>query len=670
MATLPLANTNTYDNSSSLERISGTLKKRLNVSTISKSFSSPMVRYKPKTFNTRKGIDTTVSSEVKSVDVLKRIYRFFVSDTLSQNEFDRIEQREKDNSDENIDDIQLSYLKDIGEQTQESKKEESFFDKVLNFLQYFTYGTFIYKHWDTISKFLGLQKITETIKELSDEFGITKIIDDVKSAIDDILKEFTFPMKTEPSMTGGGPSEPSKYDELFQKIGKEQGVDPALLKSISKAESSFKSGAVSPKGAMGLMQLMPATAKRFGVTSGKEFDPEENIRGGAKYLSFLMKKYKGDMTKAVAAYNAGEGNVDKYGGIPPFKETQQYVEKVKGYYSQTPVPSPQESLPAESFPSSIKQKPDTFQSTSPTQSVFESTSQTTATRVFKKPTLGVKSETKSIQPTGNNPSQVAQNYLGLDEFHDKQQLESFIGQYFQRGFDIKKTPWCAAFANSVLTASGYQGTGNASAGSFLGLPGIVYDKLTGQGNAQSAQEGDIAVFSRAGGHHVGFVKSVDASGLTVIGGNQSDKDSGGQVSVSRRSFEDLLGIRRPGVKGVVGGYTPFENITAPPQRQEPKQKSLMEQIQDQFSSLSGIVEQTITPDAIKNLESLIDSYATNIPKKDKQVPDVPPPFMQTNMMLNVNEEKKYFNQPNNAGHDDIPPIFASQYNDFLSQISK
>jgi len=124
----------------------------------------------------------------------------------------------------------------------------------------------------------------------------------------------------------------AQVDGYMIDAGTRNGIDPLLLYSIMHQESSFKSHAISPKGARGLMQLMPGTAIRFGVTN--IFDPKQNIEGGARYVRFLLDRFDGDVNLTLAGYNAGEGAVEKYGWrIPPYAETQEYVRRISRRYS-------------------------------------------------------------------------------------------------------------------------------------------------------------------------------------------------------------------------------------------------------------------------------------------------------------------------------------------------
>ena len=124
----------------------------------------------------------------------------------------------------------------------------------------------------------------------------------------------------------------AEVDRYLLDAGLNHGVDPLLIYSIMHQESSFKSHAVSPKGARGLMQLMPGTAVRYGVTN--VFDPKQNLEGGARYLRFLLDYFDNDIDLVLAGYNAGEGAVEKYGWqVPPYSETQEYVRRISRRYA-------------------------------------------------------------------------------------------------------------------------------------------------------------------------------------------------------------------------------------------------------------------------------------------------------------------------------------------------
>jgi soluble lytic murein transglycosylase-like protein len=155
------------------------------------------------------------------------------------------------------------------------------------------------------------------------------------------------PSASSPSGTGGTPApvaaggatkgvlvpvamEPAALSQMVQQSAEKNHVDPALVRAVISTESNWNSSAVSAKGALGLMQLIPGTAQRLGV--GNAFDPVQNVEGGTRYLAMLLQRYNGDVTKAVAAYNAGPGAVDRFGGVPAYRETRNYVQKVTSTY--------------------------------------------------------------------------------------------------------------------------------------------------------------------------------------------------------------------------------------------------------------------------------------------------------------------------------------------------
>ncbi len=139
-----------------------------------------------------------------------------------------------------------------------------------------------------------------------------------------VISAQALPMAPEPV-----PAEPvaiSGMETMIDRIAEEQAVEGPLVHSVIKAESNYNPFAISPKGALGMMQLIPATARRFGVANS--FNPKQNVEGGVRYLRYLLELYKGDYPKAIAAYNAGEAAVARYGGIPPYPETRNYVLQV------------------------------------------------------------------------------------------------------------------------------------------------------------------------------------------------------------------------------------------------------------------------------------------------------------------------------------------------------
>ena len=130
---------------------------------------------------------------------------------------------------------------------------------------------------------------------------------------------------------------PGRFAGFIVQAALRERLDPNLLRAVIRVESAFDERAVSSAGARGLMQLMPDTATRFGVRDS--FDAEQNIAGGAKYLGVLLRMFRQDVPLALAAYNAGEGNVMRYKGIPPFRETRDYVRKIEGLLGVPSAPS-------------------------------------------------------------------------------------------------------------------------------------------------------------------------------------------------------------------------------------------------------------------------------------------------------------------------------------------
>jgi len=158
----------------------------------------------------------------------------------------------------------------------------------------------------------------------------TGYVDIPTNEIDRFEKDLTPPVLTPPALAR--PTEvpvaerPQSLNEVIDTIGNRHHIDPDLINSVIRAESGFKPHAVSPKGAQGLMQLMPHTASQLGVANA--FDPKANVEGGTRYLRELLERYNFDLVKALAAYNAGPHRVEQYRGVPPYYETRAYVASI------------------------------------------------------------------------------------------------------------------------------------------------------------------------------------------------------------------------------------------------------------------------------------------------------------------------------------------------------
>jgi hypothetical protein len=167
---------------------------------------------------------------------------------------------------------------------------------------------------------LPLERVERII---DDEVVPVEVVAEVKKTVE---HEGIFPKRSWRYDETRGPIFKSKFDTLIVEAAKKFDVDAALVSAVIKAESDFNPREVSHKGARGLMQLMPGTALRYGVTDSN--DPAANVYGGVRYLRWLLQTFEGNADLAVAAYNAGEGNVWKYNGVPPFRETITYINRI------------------------------------------------------------------------------------------------------------------------------------------------------------------------------------------------------------------------------------------------------------------------------------------------------------------------------------------------------
>ena len=154
---------------------------------------------------------------------------------------------------------------------------------------------------------------------------IERVVDDEIVPDEEVVET---PARVALKFREGDPVPETPYGELIFEAARRHSLSPALVAAMVRAESAFDATAVSHKGARGLMQLMPATADRFGVEPASLLDPEPNLEAGTRYLEWLRGRFDDDLPRILAAYNAGEANVDRYGGMPPFRETRDYVRRI------------------------------------------------------------------------------------------------------------------------------------------------------------------------------------------------------------------------------------------------------------------------------------------------------------------------------------------------------
>lgn len=648
MAYLPTINETSESSTESIKDSAGnilkSIKGRFDFANLSPKFAvNPVVE---------NSISATKESGL-NVNILNKLYEFIVKDSYMRDKSDSLMRKEKEIVEKEDTERELNIIKysAVEGEVQENEKEgdkQGLISKLFGYYSTYKMGKFAYDHWAQIEKFFGIEGLADSIRKIGHELGIDTIISKIQKTVGDIMKGFSLtpetPTTPDVGTTNNSNVKPQGFNKPefishLNKLEKERGLSEGTLGGIMMQESSgmnkgyhYAEGATNPKmsdfGLFGIKKDYTGKTPGYGIKPLQDTSPEEQARFAADYVA-EMKKRTGSEEGGIAAFHTGLGGWKKTGKgggeeyVGFIKEKKKWL--VKGGQSTTPA-------------------------TESISKIFPATE--TATRVPKQ---------------GGSPMDLAQSFLGKSESNSADELNSFIGKNFGP-FNIKKDKWCAAFVNSALVASGYKGTGSAAAKSFLTLPGIVYDRLTQKGNIQDAQPGDIAIFQRSSGGHVGFVKSVDMSGITILGGNQSDKNSGGQVSIVKKKFDDLLGIRRPGEfnKPTLLAKTtiqPPEQVAGETTTEQPKPNFLQQAVNEYKSVgsfLKPFVESATDPEASKRLESQIMEMTRNIPLKEKFIPNIGELVKQTNVIINSSELKRNLNGTVYTPEMDMPAMFINQ----------
>jgi hypothetical protein len=324
------------------------------------------------------------------------------------------------------------------------------------------------------------------------------------------------------------------------------GVDPHLLRGLIRAESNFDPNARSPAGAIGLCQLMPGTAAGLGVDPT---DPRQNLDGGAKLLAYLLRKYDADVRLALAAYNAGEGNVDEHGGVPPFEETQEYIPRVLGYAREYREKAPGTAASAREPEAAPARGREPVRNRHGTPSDLRSgavvRARASAMRSGAHAVVEADGLTarKAQVPVGERMVAIAAREIGEREVTED---ESPRIAFYRRATDgsMPSQPWCAYFVSWVARRAGHP---LGDEGQGYGGVAQVWAWASGQGTAElpgggyTPRPGDLILFG-GNNDHIGIVEKVLSDGrIQTLEGNYSD-----QVARVLRAPSEASGFVRMG----------------------------------------------------------------------------------------------------------------------------
>jgi uncharacterized protein (TIGR02594 family) len=647
-----------------INKIVKSLKMRFDVSTL----STRIVDASPKLDEEIK--PASIKKEGINVNILKRLYAFIVSDEYAKEQTSKFEKKEKEITEKEDEERELTIIKYVaieGEKENE-EKEEGILIKLFRYYSYYKMGKFAYDHWSQIEKFLGIEGLSTTISNISKELGIDKIIDSISHTIEDIMSSFSERTGINLGSFGGegtdyvpdGLTKNERSKEamkFFMSKGWTKEQSAGLVGNLMVESGGFSEDVISgqKKGdsgkAVGIAQWHADRQENFKKRYGKSIEGS-SFKEQLDFVNYeLTQGQERGAGKQIKATTSAEESA-RVTDIAYERSSGEHRGKRVGY-AKALVSEDLTTTPA-TTPATTPTPATTTVTTTAVSQTFPATDTGKATRVPK---------------SSSGPLGLAQSFLGKSEGNAADELNAFIVQNFG-SFNVKKTPWCAAFVNSVLHASGYKGTGRADAKSFLNMPGIVYDRLTEKGNVQDAKPGDIAIFTRKGGGHVAFVKSVDMTGITVVGGNQSDNSSGGQVSTVKRGFKDLLGIRRPGESGEITllsknqpGTDTSNALTKSPSDIKGIQDgkidtgAFMEEAKKQYLNVTSFMSDLNDPVKIKEIEDKLQNNFKDIPRKEKMVPNLGQFFQQNTTIINNKEEKRYISSFSTNHQEDLPAMF-------------